>query len=1325
MITSITVLTNVSAQISFQLAEAIDMSDSPYELASGDYNNDGLPDVVSCHFNQFANKQVTVMLNTGTGTFSGTNIRTFASELNALDIATGDFDEDGNLDVVTCSQSGNNFSLLLGDGAGNLAAPANFNAGDVPQGIAVGDMNNDNHLDVLVSSRGTPADLRIFLGDGEGSFSAPVIIAFTNVWDVTVADFNGDTNFDFAVSAGNAIQIWLGDGSGSTFTLDHTTTSVGSNTDVDAVDLDSDGVMDIVTDRAYVMNDGSGSFAAPVLLDQPGDELVAGDFNNDGHPDLAQTDYNVHYPNIRIYLGNGSGVFTLLAKYEVAVYPNGMQVLDINNDMNADIVGVGTDGSLRKAVILLGDGNGYFNTIHKYPVTPNPRDIVKGDFNEDGIIDVAICHHNASNNVSVFLGQGQGKFIKTTTTYNAGVSPYQILTIDYNNDAHLDLVTFNPTMLTTSSITVLTGDGTGQFTALPDIVMNTAYTNMTGFGRITAADFNNDTFTDLAISGIVSRSIYLFTGTGTGFNAAVSIDLSEDVYEIKAGDFDGDNNQDIAAIYDDINKFLVLTGDGAGGFTEGTQYNAIRDYIDVRDINDDGNADVIVYSGSTNGLDIFINNGDGNFTGTEMTQPAAQLGLGYADIDMDGVEDIITGGQFSNSSSSGLIRVYKGMANGTFGAVHMFSKNYSGGNTLLTHDVNDDGREDIISVSFNMYEDYLAVLINTSVTACIPPAINNLSSDATVCGNGTHTLSVAASGSSPFSYQWKKNGTDISGATTASYNLSAVTSADAGAYTVQITNSCGSVTSNATNLSVTTIAAPAVTDGIRCGPGVVTLSASGSSDGNYRWYEVADGGAAISGEVSNAFTTSALSATTTYFVSILDDCESARTPVKAVINETPSVIDITSDFSVCSGVSVNLEVSATGEALNYQWSKNGSDITNATNASLTFSSISTGDAGMYSVEISNTCGSVISESVDVTVNASPQTPSATDASSCEPATLTLNASGGMNGDYRWYELPSGGTPIPGEHNDSFTTPLLTTSALYYVALTNGTCESSRAQVSAEINIPPSQPQIDSSIPPQNGVVTLCGNAAVTLTAPSGYSVYAWSDGSSTETITVSMPGVYSVEVTDPNGCTSVASEILTVTVDPVICNVAPQFTAETTVVPVEGSVSIDLAALISDQDNNLDLSTLKIISNPQSGAPAIIDANSMLIINYSGISFVGTDLLTLEVCDILGSCTQQQITIEVVGEIMVFSGISPNGDGLNDVFTIRYIDLLEETRNNSVSIFNRWGDRVFHIENYDNVTRVFKGLGNNNKELSSGTYFYKIQFASGRKPMTGYITLRK
>lgn len=91
-------------------------------------------------------------------------------------------------------------------------------------------------------------------------------------------------------------------------------------------------------------------------------------------------------------------------------------------------------------------------------------------------------------------------------------------------------------------------------------------------------------------------------------------------------------------------------------------------------------------------------------------------------------------------------------------------------------------------------------------------------------------------------------------------------------------------------------------------------------------------------------------------------------------------------------------------------------------------------------------------------------------------------------------------------------------------------------------------------------------------------------------------------------------------------------------------------------------------------------------------------------------------------QLVVYNAVSPNGDGLNDFLRILNIEYFPE---NKFSLFNRWGDLVFEIENYDNAERVFRGRSsvNGEKELGNGTYFYVIETKDGRK-VNGFLVLK-
>ncbi|MEQ9413841.1 MAG: gliding motility-associated C-terminal domain-containing protein, partial [Cyclobacteriaceae bacterium] len=133
-----------------------------------------------------------------------------------------------------------------------------------------------------------------------------------------------------------------------------------------------------------------------------------------------------------------------------------------------------------------------------------------------------------------------------------------------------------------------------------------------------------------------------------------------------------------------------------------------------------------------------------------------------------------------------------------------------------------------------------------------------------------------------------------------------------------------------------------------------------------------------------------------------------------------------------------------------------------------------------------------------------------------------------------------------------------------------------------------------------------------------------------------------------------------------------------------------------------------------------------LVLNYANATINGTvDNISFTICDQLNLCVDVTLQIEVDGEIRVYNGISPNGDGLNDYFNINNIQFLEP--NNKVSIFNRWGDKVYEVNGYDpsDTSKRFEGRQTNGKELPNGVYFYKVEFPGDKPSLSGYLTLKK
>jgi gliding motility-associated-like protein len=182
-------------------------------------------------------------------------------------------------------------------------------------------------------------------------------------------------------------------------------------------------------------------------------------------------------------------------------------------------------------------------------------------------------------------------------------------------------------------------------------------------------------------------------------------------------------------------------------------------------------------------------------------------------------------------------------------------------------------------------------------------------------------------------------------------------------------------------------------------------------------------------------------------------------------------------------------------------------------------------------------------------------------------------------------------------------------------------------------------------------------------------------------------------------------------------------TSSISTTPNTPAITLDLTNIVSDPNNNIDFSSLRIVTQPISGAVATLDAGGVLSINYAGITFSGDDALDIEICDFVGVCTIQTLIIqnvEVGGEnppIKVYNVVSPNGDGYHDFLEIENIEYYPD---NIVIILNRWGVEISRYESYDNQSTIF-----NTSTLPAGTYYYHILLGKEDvNPATGHFLLK-
>jgi gliding motility-associated-like protein len=297
-----------------------------------------------------------------------------------------------------------------------------------------------------------------------------------------------------------------------------------------------------------------------------------------------------------------------------------------------------------------------------------------------------------------------------------------------------------------------------------------------------------------------------------------------------------------------------------------------------------------------------------------------------------------------------------------------------------------------------------------------------------------------------------------------------------------------------------------------------------------------------------------------------------------------------------------------------------------------------------------------------------------------------------------------------------------------VAINNGTCESTRTPVVATINTLPSAPTVNSNAAcgPISIILTAAGGVAGQYrwyTVPTGGTAIVGQTNSAFQTPVLTTTTTYYVSIN--NGTCESARTAAIATILSNGCNTIPPTISPvplTTI--VAGQIVLDLVPLIT-APGVLNLNSITITSPPSSGASASV-SNGILTIDYAGKVFTGNEFITIQACDVASLCSEQTFTIEVAGDIVVYNGISPNNDPAraNETFYIKYIDVIPSKQKNTVAIFNRWGSKVFEVSDYNNNTRVFKGLNDNGDLLPTGTYFYKISFDSGDETKTGYLVIK-
>jgi hypothetical protein len=330
--------------------------------------------------------------------------------------------------------------------------------------------------------------------------------------------------------------------------------------------------------------------------------VAVGDFNHDGKPDLVTA--NSDSLNVSVLLGTGTGSFSPAVQYAVGAVgsgPNSVAVGDFNGDGLEDLATADSDSSNNSVnvSVLLGNGDGTFQNAINFAAGHGPHSVAVGDFNGDGLEDLATAN-SGTTSVSLLPGNGDGSF-QSAVNFASGLFSSSVAVGDFNRDGSQDLAVG---YFSGSSVSVLLGTGTGSF--------NPAVNFATGSepSSVVVGDFNGDGNPDLATANIGNSNVSVLLGTGTGsFTPAVNFAAGNRPSSVVVGDFDGDGKPDLAVANSFDSTISVLIGTGTGSFSPAVNFatGGGPSSVAVGDFNDDGKPDLVVANANDSTLSVLLN----------------------------------------------------------------------------------------------------------------------------------------------------------------------------------------------------------------------------------------------------------------------------------------------------------------------------------------------------------------------------------------------------------------------------------------------------------------------------------------------------------------------------------------------------------------------------------------------------------------------------------------------------------------------------------------------------------------------------------------------
>ncbi len=737
--------------------------------AWGDYDSDGDLDILLTG-DTGSGYVSTVYRNNGDGTF--TDIAASLTAVASSSVAWGDYDNDGDLDILLTGDTGSGYvsEVYRNNGDGTFTDIAASLTAVASSSVAWGDYDNDGDLDILLTGdTGSGYVSEVYRNNGDGTFT-DIAASLTAVASSSVAwgDYDNDGDLDILLTgdtgSGYVSEVYRNNG-------DETFTDIAAGlTAVTASsaawgDYDNDGDLDILltgdTGSGYVSevyrNNGDETFTdiAAGLTAVTASSAAWGDYDNDGDLDILLTGYDAGINRVsKVYRNNGDGTFTDIAASLTAVASSSVAWGDYDNDGDLDVVLTGADaGSNGVSKVYRNDLPPVLaNTFTDVAAGLTGVDLGRvawGDYDNDGDLDILLTGFAAGAIAvsKVYRNNGDGTF----TDIAAGLPGLYIsgaMWGDFDNDGDLDILLVGD-MSDTRVAGIYRNNGDNTFT-------ETMGTGLTGvlYGNVACGDYDHDGDLDILLAGFdatvtLVSTVYRNNGDGTFTDIAAGLP-GVSASSVAWGDYDHDGDLDI-----------LLAGFGAGSAPVSNVYrnNGDETFTDIAagltavtassaawgDYDNDGNLDILlagIDAGDTRLAKVYRNNGDGSFTDITAGLTGVQdSSMVWGDYDNDGDLDILLTGSVSSSEADAIAKVYRNNGDGTFTdiAAGLTEVAYS---NVAWGDYDNDGDLDVLLTGLDVGSNGVSKVYRNDNVRAPSFAVNDVTLDEGNSGTTSFTFTV-------------------------------------------------------------------------------------------------------------------------------------------------------------------------------------------------------------------------------------------------------------------------------------------------------------------------------------------------------------------------------------------------------------------------------------------------------------------------------------------------------------------------------------------------------------------------------------------------------